>query len=63
MELRIKQSPAELKLPLPRLHPKIHLTRCEYCNGTGRSLVRYMGRVTESTCSQCVGRGSIVGEA
>jgi len=63
MELRIKQSLAELKAPLPRLHPRIVLTRCHQCNGTGRSIVRHMGRVTESTCSQCVGRGSIVREA
>jgi len=61
MELRIKQSLAELAPP--RLHPRSVLTRCHQCGGTGQSLIRYLGRVRESPCTNCAGRGTIVGEA
>lgn len=49
--------------PVPRLHPRIVLEKCWSCFGLGRHLVRHRGRIVESTCANCAGRGSIAVDA
>ncbi len=45
------------------IHPRIHLESCYLCNGSGRHLIRHAGRVVESTCANCSGRGTIARDA
>lgn len=48
---------------VPRLLPRIVLSKCWQCNGAGRSLIRHRGRIVESTCTNCAGSGSVTSES
>ena len=44
-----------------RLHPRIVLEQCGYCVKGQVSIVRN-GRVTQQTCANCAGHGTVVVE-
>lgn len=48
---------------LYRLHPRIVLSRCHLCDGTGRVRFVAAGRAVDQSCATCAGRGTIVVEA
>lgn len=52
-----------LQPPAPRLYPRITLLHCQYCGGTGKYRTVIAGKWTERNCTQCNGRGSVVGES